>query len=191
MKIEITYPPKAARKLQRHDIIRYARWPFLLAALACPVVNIIVGGYAWSVIVLWSLWIIWSFTFSPTLIEVNRISLLVKLIANTSFLLILIDVTLVPGWAIEVVSIICFSGLIAAGILFSTDMGKQKHNMMPMLMLIFATFIASLTGIIVWRNFAERWALVVMGAIALLLLVAGAATLRSDFIREIKRRFHM
>jgi hypothetical protein len=190
MKIEITYPPKNAREFQRQDLIDLAKWPFLFTAYICPILNIVLGGPAWSVVVVWSLRMIWSFTFSPGLVEINRISLFVKFVTNASILLIMIDVLLSPGWAVLVVPIVCFSGLAVAGTLFFTDIDRQKQNMMPMLMLIIISFFASIPGIIIWRQHDGLWALVVMGAFALALLVAGAKVLGNDFIREIKRRFH-
>ena len=190
MKIDITYPPKSARKLGRHHIIRWAKWPFLFAAYICPIINIATDGPAWSVIVVWSLWIVWSFSLSPELVEINRISLFVKFLTNSCILLILIDVLLAPGWAVGVVPIVCFGGLAVAGVLFFTDIDRQKHNMMPMLLLIVVCLIASVSGIFVWRQHEGIWAMVVMGAFAFALLVGGVAVLGSDFIREIKRRFH-
>lgn len=171
-------------------MIYWAKWPFLFAAYICPILNLVTGGPAWSVIVVWSLWIVWSFSLSPELVEINRISLFVKLITNSAILLIMIDVLLSPGWAIEVVPIVCFSGLAIAGILFFTDIDRQKQNMMPMLMLIIISIISSISGLIILRQEDSKWALAVMGAFAFALLVAGAAVLGSDFIRDIKRRFH-
>ena len=190
MKIDITYPPKSARKLGRHHIIRWTKWPFLFAAYICPIINIATGGPAWSVIVVWSLWIVWSFSLSPELVEINRISLFVKLLTNSCILLILIDVLLAPGWAVGVVPIVCFGGLAVAGVLFFTDIDRQKQNMMPMLILIIVSIISSISGLIIWGQEERRWALALMGAFAFALLVAGAAVLGSDFVREIKRRFH-
>jgi len=190
MEIKIIYPQKNALKLQRHTIISWAKWPFLFAAYICPILNIAIGGPAWSVVVVWSLRIVWSFTFSPELVEVNRISLLVKLIVNASLLLIFINAFLYPGWAVEVVPIVCFSGLAGSGILFFTDIDRQKQNMMPMLVLIIVSIISSISGLIIWGKEESIWSLALMGAFAVALLIAGVAVLGNDFIREIKRRFH-
>ena len=190
MKIEIVYPPKDERRFQRHDLIRMAMWPFLFAAYICPILNIAIGGTAWSLVVVWSLRMVWSFTFSPELVEINRISLFVKLITNTSILLLLIELFISPGWAVVVVPIVCFGGLAVSGTLFFTDIDKQKQNMMPMLMFTTVAIIASIMGILIWRRNNGLWVLAVMGAFAFALLVSSAKVLGSDFIREIKRRFH-
>ena len=190
MKIDITYPSKSARKPGRRDLIGWAKWPFLFAVYICPIINIATGGKAWSIIILWSLWILWSFTLSPNLVEINRISLFVKFVVDASILLILIDLLIAPGWAVDVVPIVCFAGVTVAGILFFTDMGRQKQNMMPLLTLIALSFIASVAGMIIWRNREGQWAMALMGACAFALLIGGAAVLGRDFIREIKKRFH-
>lgn len=190
MKIEITYPKKGERKLNRRDIINWAKWPFLFAAYICPVLNIAIGGQAWSVIVLWSLWILWSFTFSPELVEINRISLFVKLVANAAILLILIDVLISPGWAVGVVPIICFGGMTVAGTLFFTDLDRQKQNIMPMHTLTIVSLIASIVGMVIWREHEHLWAIALMGAFALALIVAELVILGNDFIRDVKKRFH-
>lgn len=189
MKTEMVYPLREKRKIQRCDVIATAKWPFLLAAYACLIINVAVGGKAWSVVVLWSLWIAWSLVVSPAMIEYNRISQLIKLITYACILLILIDVLLSPGWAILVVPIVCFSGLMLSAVLFFTDFERQKQNIMPMLLLAFISIISATVGLIVW-NGGHQWALVVMGALALAILIACFMTLRSDFIRTLQKRFH-
>lgn len=190
MKVEITYPLRNKRKRQRQDIIEWAKWPFLFAAYFCPVLNIFLGGPAWSVIVVWSLWIIWSFTFSPDLVEINRISQFIKLIFDASILLFMIDILLSPGWALDVVPIVCFGGLIVAGVLFFTNLDAQKQNMMPILSLIACSFVFSVIELIFWSK-ENRWTPVVMGALALALLIAIFLKLGGGLIREIKKRFHI
>jgi len=195
MDVEITYPKRneqgLRKQFQRYKIIRWAKWPFMFAVYFCPILNITTGGPAWSVIVIWALWIVWSFTLSPDLVEINRISLFVKFLTNAAILLIMIDVLLSPGWAIKVVPIVGFSGLVVAGILLFSDIDRQKQNMMPMLRLIIVSLIGSVSGLIIWSQNESKWAFAVMGAFAFALLVAEIAVLGNDFIREIKRRFHI
>lgn len=79
--------------------------------------------------------------------------------------------------------------LAAAGALFFTDLERQQQNMFPMLLLIGFSLLCSVIGLLVWRE-ESRWALAVMGAFALALLVGCASTLGSGFVRELKKRFH-
>ncbi len=190
MKIKITYPDPAETKLPRRKILQILRLPFWAAAFACPIINLIIGGKAWSIVVLMSLYIVWTLLVSPALVEYNRISQTVKLVTNTGILLALIDIFLAPGWAIEVVPIVCFGGLIISGLLFFTNLEKQKQNMLPMLLMIFVTQVGAVIGLSVYHE-EKRWALIVMGLISLALLFACIIALGADFIKELQKRFHV
>lgn len=189
MKIKITYPPVEKKKITLLKIKNVAKWPLLTAAIVCPALNAVIGGKAWSIIVLMALYMVWTLTLSPDMVEYNRISQLVKLICLSNIMLALIDIFLVSGWAVEVVGIVQYCGLITAGILFFTDLEKQKQNMFPLLFLIFFSLISSVIGLTFYKE-EGRWALEVMGAIALVLLIACIAVLNSYLIRELKKRFH-
>ena len=190
MKVNITYPSMGKRKVQRRKVLKIVRWPVLFAAFICPIINLVTGGKAWSLIVLMSLYMVWTLVFSTDLVEYNRISQFVKFIICSCILLTLIDVFLSPGWAIEVVPIVCFSSLVVSGALFFTDLERQKKNMLPMLLHILLCLVSSAVGLYLWRE-ESRWALAVMGAFAFALLVACIVTLEAEFVRELKRRFHV
>lgn len=190
MKLKITYPPVEKRKLQRRHFLRIIRWPVLFAVVMSPVVNYIIGGKAWSLIVLMSIYMAWSLVLSPDLVEYNRISQSIKLISFSCSLLAMIDYFLAPGWAINVVPTVCFGGLVITGILFFTDLDRQKQNMLPMLFLIVIAILGSIVGVSIWRE-NSGWPLIIMGATAGLLLLACIITLRGEFLRELKKRFHV
>ena len=189
MKIKITYPSVEKRKLKYQKLLSIMRWLFLFAAVICPIVNIVTDGKAWSIIVLMSLYMVWTLVLSPDLVEYNRISQFIKLITCSCVLLTLIDRFLAPGWAIEVVPIVCFAGLVISGMMFFTDIERQKQNMLPMLLLIVFAIVGSIIGLCLWHE-ESRWALAVMGGSALILLAACIVTLGNDFVRELRRRFH-
>ncbi len=189
MKVDITYPRQNRKKLQLNRIRDWIKRPFLFAAYICPILNLCTGGKAWSIIVLWSLWITWSFVFSPDLVEYNRISQIVKLVADVSALLIMIDRLLAPGWANEVVPLVCFSGLVVTGVLFFTDLDRQRQNMMPMLWMILISIISAIISFPLWME-ESGWTVVLMGAVAVALLYACYSVLGRDLVRELKKRFH-
>ena len=189
MKVEITYPRQSKKKLKLVESRHWTKWPFLLAAYACPIVNIFVGGKAWSIIVLWSLYILWTFIFSPSLVEYNRISQFVKGLAYISILLILIDIFIAPVWIRGTVTLLFFGGLTTTGFLFFTDLERQKQNMMPMLWIIFIAVFGVILSLIFWLK-ESGWELIVMGSIAIALLIACLLILPRDLIRELKKRFH-
>ena len=63
--------------------------------------------------------------------------------------------------------------------------------MMPMLMLIVVSFFASAAGVIIWNRHEGVWAIALMGAFALALFISGALVLGGEFIREVRKRFHV
>ena len=189
MKVNLIYPQPQKKKMRRSEIMRVAKWSLISAAYLCPIINLCVGGRAWSVIVLWSLFMAWSLLLSPDLIEYNRISQFIKLITQSCVLLALIDLFLAPGWAVEVLSIVCFSALLTVGILFFTDRERQTHNMRPMLLLAVAALIAAIAGVCFFHN--HHWSLIVMGALSFALLAVCARTMGGDMVHELKKLFHI
>jgi hypothetical protein len=188
MTVKETYPSVKRRRAIRAVVRTVCRWAFLFSAVVCVALNLVLGGKAWSVVVSWSMWLLWSQVISTDLVEFNRISQLIKLVINACILLTLIDVLIAPGWAAEVVPIVCFSGLILVGVLFFANFDRQRQNMWPMLFMSTACLIGAVAGMFVWRG-ESRWPLVVMGALALALLVGCIARLGRGFGRECAKRF--
>lgn len=141
MKIKITYPKVSPKIIKHQRLINFMKWPLLIAVVICPIINLITGGKAWSLVVLMSIYMAWDLVISRDLVEYNRISQFVKLITLTSLLLITIDVFLTPGWALEAVPILIFSGLIVTSVLFFTDIERQKQNIFPFLFLILLSIL--------------------------------------------------
>jgi hypothetical protein len=188
MDVRNIYPHVEPKRIKTGHVRRFARVVFLIAAYVCPVVNLCAGGKAWSFVVLWSLWFFWSFLFAPDLVEYNRISQTSKLIAYSCVLLILIDTLLSPGWALFVVPLISCFGILVVGMLFFSDLERQKQNSMPMLWLVFASlalFISSLMG---WPKISAP--MVALGAAAIAMLAACIAVLGGGLLSELKKRFH-
>ena len=189
MKIKISYPPVEKYRRHRSKILSILRWPVLAAAILCPVIDWETGRHGWSLVVLMSLYTAWTLVISPDLVEYNRISQTIKVICCTCLLLILIDVYLAPGWAVTVVPLVCSAGLIVSGVLFYTDLNKQKQNMLPMLLLAAAALPAALAGLQIWHG-KGRWSLLVLAGCSFVLLISLILTLGNGFTRELKKRCH-
>ncbi len=186
MKIKLNYP-KVEKKIEiKKKIFKIIKIIFLFTAFICPVLNIIIGGKAWSLIVVWSLWTFWKQFISRDMVEYNIISQFVKVIFNGSILLILIDVSFGGVWAIEVVPIVCFGGIAIVGTLLFADFERQKHNIMPMLLLCLLCIVAAIVGLLLWKE-ETRWALGVMGAFAIVLLVSYTSKFGVVFSKEYKK----
>ena len=190
MKINITYPEVSKKLSKRRRFLGFMRWVFIILALASVIVNICVGGVLWSPVALVGLYMIWHLVIAIDLIEYNRISQFIKATIYSCILMVLIDVFLVSGWALDVVSIVSFGSVIISGILFFTDFNRQKQNMLPILYLIVIAIIWSIVGLFSALEL-QSWPLIVLGGVTVLLLATIIITLRGDFIREIKCRFHL
>ena len=188
MKIKITYPKVSPKIIKHQRLINFMKWPLLIAVVICPIINLITGGKAWSLVVLMSIYIAWDLVISRDLVEYNRISQFVKLITLTSLLLITIDVFLAPGWALEAVPILIFSGLIVTSVLFFTDIERQKQNIFPFLFLILLSIFSSIVGLSFYHE-KDSWPLTVMGVVALFLLITLSITLKENIINELKKGF--
>ena len=188
MKIKITYPKVSPKIIKHQRLINFMKWPLLIAVVICPIINLIIGGKAWSLVVLMSIYMAWDLVISRDLVEYNRISQFVKLITLTSLLLITIDVFLAPGWALEAVPILIFSGLIVTSVLFFTDIERQKQNIFPFLFLILLSIFSSIVGLSFYHE-KDSWPLTVMGAVALFLLITLTITLKENIINELNKGF--
>ena len=190
MKIKLTYPAMEKKRMQRGRLLSVLRWPVLFAAVVCPIIDWKTGKHGWSLVVLMSLYTAWTLVISPDLVEYNRISQTIKTIVCACILLVLIDVFLAPGWAVTVVPLVCSGGLAVSGVLFYTDLNKQKQNMLPMLLLIAVALPGAVAGLQIWHG-KGRWALLVLAICSFTLLCSLIITLGSGFTRELKKRFHM
>lgn len=191
MKIKIIYPEVSKKNFQRKKLLRILRWPLILSAIACVVVNLVVGGPLWSVVAVMGIYMFWHLVLNTDLVEYNRISQFIKATLYSCILMFLIDTFLgAGGWALDVISIVSFASLIISGVLFFTDFNRQKQNMLPILFLIIIGLIWAMVGLFTALQL-QSWPLIVLGGVALLLLMSIIFTLRGDFIREIKCRFHI
>jgi hypothetical protein len=195
MNIKITYPQLSKKRATREKLIRILRLPFILLAIACPIVNLAVGGPAWSVIALFSLYMVWNLAVAIDLIEYNRTSQFIKFISYSVIMLILIDTLLTPSsnWGEIVIPIVAFSGLVVAAVLFFTDFERQRHNLMPLLVIDVICFLAAIVALAYILTVAPEktaWPYIVMGSVSLALLVSFILTLKGGFFAELKRRYH-
>jgi hypothetical protein len=190
MKIKITYPSVNKKKLKRDFLKENLKWLMLLGAYVCPIINFFVGGKFWSAVVLLGIYTVWTMALSPDLVEYNRISQFIKGSYCSSLILGGIELFLAPGWALKVLPIVCFSTLIVSGVLFFTDFETQKQNMLPMLSLAFFALLLSALSFGIWKN-ETPWQYVVMFFVAISLVATVIISTKSEFITEIKRRFHI
>ncbi len=190
MKINITYPSKNINRIKREHILKIIRWPFLGIAYLSVIINLIIGGLCWSVLILLFLYMIWNLIFELDLIEYNRISQFTKISIYLCIMLFLIDIILIPGWMVEVLSIASFSLLVIVGVLFFSDIERQKQNMMPLFSLIILNVIGTILGLSFDKG-SFYWTYIVMGFVSLAIIILCIIVLGREFILELIKRFHI
>ena len=190
MHVKQTYPSVKKGSKNRRQMLAILRWPFLSAAAACIIVNLAVSGPWWGVIAVLMLYIVWTLILSPDLIEYNRMSQSIKIVAWVSILLALIDILLVHSFALFVIPIVCFSGLVVCIVLFFTDLRRQKHNMLPLILFEVVSMIGSGIVLCLWND-PNNWPYIVLLSLSVLSFLSKVIVLGRDFKIELERRFHI
>ena len=189
MDVTIAYPAIRRRLLTEQRIRGFFFLLFLAAAVACGIVNLCVGGKAWSLVVVWSLWLAWSGIITRPLVENHWMGRTTHLLLYVCVLLVLIDVLLAPGWSDFVVPIIGFGLLIALGALFFSNLPRRRQNVLVMFWVSLAGIAAFLCAAFGWL--AMSWPMIVLGSLAPALMIAGIAVLRRQLLVELQKRFHI
>ncbi len=189
MDFEVIYPKIKKQSLAMLRVRYIFGILFLVSSVACVAVNLILRGPAWSVVVLWSLYMVWTLCLKLPLVDRNLINLGVRFAVMTVILLILIDRLLAPGWAEFVVPLVAYGALIVLAVLFFVNVSKQRQNVMPLVFLTVCVVIASAIALFVFS--LTSWPMIVLACVAVALLVATVFTLRTRLFSEIRKRFHI
>lgn len=190
MHVKQTYPSVKKGSKNRRRMLSILRWPFLFVSIAAIAVNIAVEGPLWGVIAVLTLYVVWRLILSPDLVEYNRMSQSIKIVTWASILLALIDILIVHSFALFVIPIVCFSGLVVCIVLFFTNIQTQKHNMLPLILFEVVSIIGSTIVLCLWKN-VNNWPYIVLLSLSVLSLLSMVIVLGRDFRIEIKRRFHI
>lgn len=193
MKIKIVYPIPPKTSDHRRRLLSFFRVPVYVGGLCSVIVNLCVGGNAWSVIVLIGLYMLWTLLLSPAVVECNRISLWIRLIASSCVMLACIDVFLAPGLITHVVPLVCFGGVVVCSVLFFTDLTRQLQNAFPFIFFLLLCFLASSAVLLFdrFRQISPLWPFIVLCPLCGTLLLVLFALSGGAFFRELPRRFHM
>lgn len=186
MEIKSAYPKPA----KRSKFLRFFRLIcgiiFALGAISCAIVNLSVGGKAWSIVAVWSIYIAYTLLFTP-LIEYNLIGEGLMLTVRISLLLLFIDVFLASGWASLVIPIVISSSFSILYVIFLSDIKARKSSMMPFILALFISCIVS--GIFIFKNGGVP--MIVLCSVSSVLFIASIAIMGSHFILELKKYFHV
>lgn len=187
MNPKIIYPiPERQSSFYRvmRDIVRIL---FLAAAFVCVLVNVLVKGKAWSIIVVWSLFSAWRLIFSVRLVEFSVFSHFGKLSFYIVVLLILIDRFLASGWAETVIPIVLFGDLLIMLVIYYATYDRKHRHLLSITWLGLLNLIAIPYSIHSWP--IENWIAFAFLAASFLLFVVLIIIDRKDLIYELKVRF--
>lgn len=191
MNVKCTYPSIKRGSGNRKRMLSVLRWPLIGIIIASGIVNICIGGPLWSVIVAFSIYMLWTLVLSPDLVEYNRTSQSIKVVFWSSILLALVDILFEIRFALFVIPIVCFGGMTVCIVLFFTNLETQKHNMLPLVNFIFVSMIGSSVALYFHHDAANDWPFIVLLGLSVIFLFALIVVLGQDFRREMKRRFHI
>ena len=142
MNLKITYPIPVRQNSFYRTMRNIVRIMFLTAAFVCVLLNIILKGKAWSLIVLWSLFSIWQLIFSLKLVEYSIFSHITYIFIDTIVLLWLIDRFLAPGWASTVIPIVFFAAMLTMFIIYFVTYDRKHRHLASMLVMGVLTLAA-------------------------------------------------
>jgi hypothetical protein len=80
-----------------------------------------------------------------------------------------------------------------AAVLFFTDFERQRHNLMPLLIIDILCLLAAIVMcLIIHYEHLDMaiWPYIVMGGVSLALLASFILSMKGGFFGELKRRFH-
>ena len=189
MNIETIYPNVGKPALFMAYFRKVLRWLIAIAIIACPIINLAVGGKPWCLVAIWVLQGLWVTLAKPDVIEYSLLRQTVKITIYVCVLLVLIDQLLAPGWASFVVPIVACGALIVAVVIFVSDLHTQKQNMMPLIWLVLLSLLLSGLTLAGWPE--RSWPMITLGSLSLMLLIVGLITLRKEIFLEFKKRFHI
>ncbi len=164
-----------------------ARILFVAAALICFLVNFLVKGKAWSLIVAWSLFSLWRLVFSPKLVEFSIYSHANKVTFYIVILLVLIDHFLAPGWAQTVIPIVLFADLLVMFVIFFAMYERKERHLVSIVLLGLFNLISIPYSIHSWP--IENWIAFSFQIASMALFVVMLLANRKELLYEIKARF--
>ncbi|MBR5341258.1 MAG: hypothetical protein IK151_04960 [Erysipelotrichaceae bacterium] len=189
MNPKIIYPIPDRQSTLYRNLRSVTRIVFILAAFVCLLVNILVKGKPWSLIVIWSLFCAWRLFFSLRLVEFSIFAHTVKITLYIVVLLYLIDRFLAPGWGETVIPIVLFGDLLIMLVVFlMTYDRKERHvvsiTMLGLINLAMIPYSLHSWPITNWIAFAFLCASSVLFIVLLIIN-------RKQLIHELKVRFNI
>ena len=187
MNPKIIYPVPERQSLFYRYLRNIVRIVFLVAALVCLIVNLLVKGKMWSLVVIWSLFSVWRLVFSLRLVEFSIFAHANKVTFYLVVLLFLIDHFLVPGWAETVIPIVLFADLLVMFVIYFAIYDRKERHLISIVLLGVLNLITIPYSLHSWP--ISNWIAFAFQCASLLLFVTLLLINRNELIYEIRARF--
>ena len=187
MNPRIIYPIPKQQALFYKNFRSIMRIIFIVAVIACVLVNIVTKGKPWSIIVCWSLYMTWQLAFSLKLVEFSLFSHIVKGLLYTVILLGLIDYFIAPGWAQTVIPIVLFGLFLIMAILYFAIYSKKDRHLVSILILGIFNILAIPYSFHSWP--ITNWLSFSFTLASIVLFIVMIIISYKDIIYELKSRF--
>jgi hypothetical protein len=187
MNPKIIYPVPERQSLFYRYLRNIVRIVFLVAALACLIVNFLIKGKMWSLVVIWSLFSVWRLVFSLRLVEFSIFAHANKVTFYLVVLLFLIDHFLVPGWAETVIPIVLFADLLVMFVIYFAIYDRKERHLISIVLLGVLNLITIPYSLHSWP--ISNWIAFAFQCASLLLFVTLLLINRKELIYEIRARF--
>lgn len=189
MDVHVTYPDVKARSFLQRNRTSVHRLIFLGVAYICLIINLCVGGPAWSLMVCGALCVLWVALLYKPLVENTLIKKVSDVGIAVCLYLFLLNSLVGGGWADIVVPIVFFSDLVVAGFCYLAFFKKMKRNFLPLFEMELAGLIAILCGLVGLQR--VNWPLIVVGSVSLGLLLLSLILFFKPFSLEFQKKFHV
>ncbi|MEG0741717.1 MAG: DUF6320 domain-containing protein [Clostridia bacterium] len=186
--IRINYPDirkDSFWKRNRADINRLA---FAYLSLVCFLINLCLGGTAWSLIVIGGLAVFYTAFLYRPLVEHTLIKKLSDVSIAVCLYLFLLEAVIGGQWANFVVPVVFFGILTVIGTLYLVFFQKQKRNFLPLFELAVGGLISVVCALVGFIKL--EWPQIVVGAVSLALVVISAAAYSQPICLEFRKKFH-
>jgi len=165
-------------------------WALVLLTAASVIVNICVGGRAWSIYVVLGAYINYRTFLHRTLVEAGNIRKFLSVIVSVCLLLIMIEV--ISGHDIDAVQflipILLYAALIVAAVVYFVGFRSQKGHLIPLIIVIGLSLVCMTFSILMYRTM--RWSTVLMVSVAAGIILLGGLFFRKSILNELKKKIH-
>ncbi len=189
MNPKIIYPIPGNQGTFYKSLRNIVRIVFLLASVICLLVNFLVKGKPWSIIVVWTLFSLWRLIFSLRLVEFSAFSHANRVTFYIVVLLFLIDRFLTSGWAQTVIPIVLFADLLVMFIIFFATYERRELHLLSVLLLGVLNLVTIPYSIRSWS--ICNWLAFSFQIASFVLFVIMIIVNRKDLIYELKARFFL